>query len=168
MSGIRWLFISKDYKVYRIPKPKKHVYKPIKDLSGQEVLEVILYYETRDRKPFKLLTVHFDRLSLNAEGRYMMSDEDRDRSFYNVFEFGIGTPEELAKRDKPLAIPIAPVTPSSAEKEALYTYLGEELPELAKDAPIIVEKLIGYSKESHQKNINLIKQSKRLKEAKYE
>ncbi|MCY7751759.1 hypothetical protein MOB25_00180 [Bacillus haynesii] len=164
MTGTRWIFISEDCKVFRVPQPKNLVYKPISELSDQEVLEVILFYETKDRKPSKLLTVQFNRLRLNSSGKYEMNDEDTRRSMHNFFEFGMATPEDIAKRDRPLALPIAPVVPLASEKEALYLYLKEKLPSLAEDAPIVVEKVIQFLKQTHQKHIKLIKQAKKLKE----
>jgi hypothetical protein len=163
VSGVRWLFISKDCRVFRISQPKNQEYKPIQELAGQEVLEVILYYETKNRKPFKLLTVEFDRLSLDSEGGYVVTDEARRRGIYNFLEFGLVTPEELAKRDRPTAIPVKPVTPLAREKEALYTYLRDKLPMLSQDAPFVVEMRIKSSKQIHQSNIDLIRQAKKLK-----
>jgi hypothetical protein len=167
VSGIRWLFISNDCRVFRIPKPKNWVYKPVKELSGQEVLEVILYYETRDRKPFKLLRIEFDRIRLDPKGKYVFNDEDRERGMYNFLEFELTTPEKLANSDRPLAIPIAPVTPLPKEKAVLYAYLKGKLPILAKEAPLVLENAIQFAEQTHQKFIKLIKQAKKLKEGKY-
>jgi hypothetical protein len=163
MSGIRWLFISEDFKVYRTYEPKNHVYKPIKELASQEVLEVILFYETNERKPYKLLQVSFERLGLDSTGGYVITDDARDRGFYNLTNYAFATPEDLASSEEPLAIPIAPITPSSSEKKALYKYLKEKLPSLAKDAPLVVERCVNSLKQNHQNNIDLIRQAKRLK-----
>lgn len=62
MSGAKPLFISKDGKVHRIPWPKNNIYKRIEALSNQEVLEIILYYKTKDKRPNKLVHVDFDHL----------------------------------------------------------------------------------------------------------
>jgi hypothetical protein len=163
VSGIRWLFISEDCKVFRTYEPKNHVYKPIKELANQEVLEVILIYETKERKPYKLLQVWFDRLGLDSVGGYVVTDEARDRGLYNFIKYGFVTPEELAIREEPLTIPIAPITPSGNEKEALYKYLKEKIPALAKDAPLVVERCIKSLKQNHQNYVDLIKQAKKLK-----
>jgi hypothetical protein len=163
MSGIRWLFISEDCKVYRTYEPKNHIFKPIKELANQEVLEVILFYETNKRKPYKLLQVWFDRLGLDFDGGYVITDEARDRGFYNFIEYGFETPEELAIREKPLTIPIAPIIPTNSEKEALYKYLKEKIPALAKDAPLVVERCIKSLKQNQQNYIDLIKQAKKMK-----
>jgi hypothetical protein len=164
MSGIRWLFISEDCKVFRTYEPKNNEYKPIKELASQEVLEVILFYETKERKPYKLLQVWFQRLGLDSAGGYVITDETRDRDLYNYIKYGfVTTSEELANRKEPLAIPIAPTTPTSSEKEALYKYIKEKLPALAKDAPFVVERCIKSIKQNHQNNIDLIRRAKKLK-----
>jgi hypothetical protein len=149
--------------VFRISQPKNQVYKPIQELAGQEVLEVILYYDTIDRKPYKLLTVEFDRLRLDSEGRHVVSEEARRRGLYNFLEFGLVTPEELANRDRPLSIPVAPIIPTVREKEALYNYLRDKLPVLAKDAPLVVEIRLKSRDRIHQRNIDLVRQAKKLK-----
>lgn len=59
MSGTRWLYISNDLKVHKVPNPKNSKFKPIKELAGQEVLKVLLYYETFEKKPSKLLLLEF-------------------------------------------------------------------------------------------------------------
>jgi hypothetical protein len=163
MSGIRWLFISEDYKVFRTYEPKNHTYKPIKELANQEVLEVILFYETKDRKPYKLLQVWFERLGLDSTGGYVINKEAKDRGLYNFIEYGFATPEDLANRDEPLSIPVAPITPTGSEKEALYKYLKDKLPALAEDAPFVVERCITSLKQNHQNYIDLIRQAKKLK-----
>lgn len=163
MSGSRFLFVSKDNKVLRTSQPKNQVYKPILELAGQEVLEVILYYETRDRKPNKLLTVWFDRLNLDSSGKYVVTDDARKRAFFNYLVYGFVTAEELAKSDRPLAIPMAPIIPSVKEKEALYAYLKDKSPPLFKDAPFVVEKCIQALKDDHQSNIDLIRRASKLK-----
>lgn len=163
MSGIRWLFISEECKVFRTYEPKNYTYKPIKELASQEVLQVILFYETKERKPYKLLQVWFERLELDSTGGYVITDEARDRGLYNAIKYGFTSPEELANREEPLSIPIAPITPSSSEKEALYKYLKEKIPALSKNAPFVVEGCLKSLKQNHQDNINLIRQAKKLK-----
>ena len=164
MSGIRFLFISKDNKVFRTSQPKNLVYKPILELAEQEVFEVILYYETKERKPNKLLTVWFNRLKLDSAGGHVVSDDTRKRAFFNYSVYGgFVTAEELANSDQPLAIPVAPVIPTVKEKEALYAYLKDKSPPLFKDAPFIVEKRITALKVTHQNNIDLMKRASKLK-----
>ncbi|WP_458125859.1 hypothetical protein [Paenibacillus sp. Z3-2] len=146
MSGSRWLYLSNDLKVHRVPKPKNSKFKPIKELAGQEVLKVHLYYETFEKKPSKLLLLQFDRVTLDSEGSYELTQEEMDKALYNFNEFGFVTPEELAQRDGPLSLPIAPVLPTIQEKNTLYNYLKENLNPLSHNAPYIMEERISALK----------------------
>src|SRR5690606_38403228 len=119
MSGLRYLLINSDYKVYKIPAPKNHIYPSVQELSNQLVLEVILYYETHNRKPNQLLHVSFDRLQLNNDGQFIMTELEREKGLRNFLLFGFETPESLSKRNEPLPLPSAIVTPTILEKEAL-------------------------------------------------
>lgn len=159
MSGVKWLYISKQNKVYKVPNPKGWKFKEIKEISGQDVLQVILYYKTENRKPKKLEIVEFDRITLDTEGGYELTDAKTNRVLNNVFQFIYNTPQELAKRNVPFELPIAPSVPSTKEKLALYEYLNEKFPDLGKDAPLIVERTINSQKKLHQQKINMIKEA---------
>ncbi|WP_374019097.1 hypothetical protein ABU162_04990 [Paenibacillus thiaminolyticus] len=163
MNGTRWLYISNDFKVYRVPKPKNHVYKSIRELAGQEVLRIILYFEIKERNPFKLLLIEFERITLDLNGGYQLLQAEMSKALYNFFEFGLTTPEELAEKDTPLAIPMAPVIPTNREKEALYNYLKEKFKPLYVDAPYIMEMRINSLKKIHKEYIDLVKQAMKLK-----
>lgn len=160
---MRWLYISKGAKVYKVPHPKNLKFKAVKELAGQEVLQVMLYYETKDKEPYKLMLTQFDRIILDSEGIYEHNDEDRDRAMYNYLNFAFTTPDDLAKRDDPLTIPLAPVIPLKIEKEALYEYLTQKVPSLAEDAPLIVEGTIKSLQKSHEEKNNLIRDAQKLK-----
>ena len=162
MSGTRWVLISKDNKVYKISQPRNWIFKPMRELAGEEVLEVILYYDIKNRKPNKLLMVDFDRINLSEEGSRIQSDEDDRKVLHNFFEFGLTTIEELAKKEV-LAIPVAPIIPSTLEKEALYTYLREKLEVLADEAPIIVENRIKYLKQKHMECVSMVREASKLR-----
>ncbi|QHW33223.1 hypothetical protein GZH47_22165 [Paenibacillus rhizovicinus] len=72
-------------------------------------------------------------------------------------EFGMTTPEEIAKEDRPLAVPVAPIIPTVKEKDVLYSFLYVKYPEIAKQAPRIVESRIFFSKETYQKHLDFVK-----------
>jgi len=157
------LYITSENKVVKVTQPKNHIFKPIGKLAGQDVLRILLYYKTVNRKPSKLLLVEFNRVKLDSEGGYQLSDSEMDNAMFNFNHFGFTTPQELANRDTPLPIPIEPVIPTSEEKSAIYNYIKEKLPPLSTDAPYIVESTIASLKQSHQRNIELIKQASKLK-----
>ncbi|MBW7475692.1 hypothetical protein K0T92_13140 [Paenibacillus oenotherae] len=163
MSGTRWLYINKELKVIKIPSPKNHIYKPIKEWAGQEVLKILLFYKTKDRKPSKLLMIEFDRITLDSNGGYQLTDELVHEAMYNFLEFGFSTTEELAQRDSPPAIPRAPILPKPEEKKALYNYLQNQNKTLFMDAPYILESRINALNQIYKENLDLVKQSQKLR-----
>ncbi|QWU15324.1 hypothetical protein SAMN04487895_10812 [Paenibacillus sophorae] len=163
MNGVRRLYITKSNKVFKIPQSNKVSKRFIEDLARQEVLEVLLYYEIKERKPSKLLMVEFDRITLDTNGEYQITEEEKSRGLHNFLHFGLVTPEELANREGPPILPLAPVLPLRNEKEALYKYLKEKINVLFKDTPFIVEMRIESLEQKHREYIDLVKKSTKLK-----
>ncbi|EES73360.1 MULTISPECIES: hypothetical protein [Paenibacillus] len=166
MTGCRYLFISSNGdKIIKISQPKNHKYKSVPQLANQNVLEVILFYKNKDRKPHQLLTVEFDRFRLDSNGNYEETEVDRKRAFHNFFAFGMPSLlEEVEVDDKPLPIPVAPIVPTDSEKRSLYSYINEKLPNLAAAAPYVVESKIKASREKYEEFKTIAKKSKnRLK-----
>lgn len=144
MSGVKWLYISTENKIYKVPNPKNGKFKEIKELSEQDVLKVMLYYKTKNRRPDKLVMLEFDRITLDSEGVYELTDKRQSKVLQNAFQFIYNRPQELAD---PFELPLAPKVPSNNEKIALYEYLNKKFPNLGKDAPAIVENEIGSLKK---------------------
>lgn len=165
MGGIKWLYISKENKIYKIPNPKDGRFKEIKELSEQDVLKVMLYYRTKNRKPDKLVMVEFDRITLDSQGVYEVTDERKKRMLPNAFQFIYNTPQQLTDNKSPFEIPLAPSVPSNIEKKALYEYLNQHFPNLGKDAPTIVENAISSLKKIHQKKVDFIKEANKLRKS---
>ena len=165
MGGIKWLYISKENKIYKVPNPKNGRFKEIKELSEQDVLKVMLYYRTKNRKPDKLVMVEFDRITLDSKGVYEVTDERQRRMLQNAFQFLYNTPQELVDTKSPFELPLAPTVPSDIEKKAIYEYLNKNLPNLGNDAPAIVENAISSLKKIHEKRINLIKEANKLRKS---
>lgn len=165
MGGIKWLYISKENNIYKIPNPKNGRFKEIKELSEQDVLKVMLYYRTKNRKPDKLVMVEFDRITLDSQGVYKVTDERQRRMLQNAFQFIYNTPQQLADSKSPFELPQAPSVPSNIEKKALYEYLDQNFPNLGNDAPAIVENAISSLKKIHEKKINLIKEANKLRKS---
>ena len=161
MIGCRYLLIS-DNKVIKIPRPKDSKFRFVPQLANKKVLEVILFYENKDRKPYQLLMVEFDRFRFDSNGIYEETDTDRRRALHNFFEFGI--PSSLIKdEDRPISIPVPPIIPTDVEKELLYSYLTVKMPSLAKDAPYIVENRIRSLKDKYAEFIRIAKARVRKK-----
>lgn len=164
MSGIKFIYIARGEEIFKVAHPKVgKKYKGIKELSNQNVLKVMMYYETKDRKPHQLITVEFDRIRLDSGGAYELNDEEVNKRLQNAFHFMYTTPQEMANREEPFELPLAPSIPSTKEKIALYDYLNSKFPLLGKDAPMIVEKNIRALKKIHQDKINMIKEALKLR-----
>ncbi|WP_283652684.1 hypothetical protein [Paenibacillus sp. RC334] len=159
MIRSRYLFLSSGDRIVKIARPKDHKYKSVPQLANEDVLEVILYYKNKDRKPHQLLMVGFDRFHLNSNGNYEEIEADRKRAFHNFFSFGIPSIFE-EENDRPLSIPVAPIIPTDNEKRLLYSYMNEKLPNLATDAPYVVESKIKASKEKYEEFKKMAKKSK--------
>lgn len=162
MGGVKWLYISSDEKVFKVPNPKHNRYKAVKELAGQNVMKVMLYYATKDRKPERLLIVQFDRIRLDTEGIYELTDEEMSKVMQNALHFMYATPQQLASNGGPVVLPIAPSVPTAKEKVALYAYLNSKIPSLGEEAPKIVEKTIASLKKVYQEKIDMIKEAKVL------
>jgi len=165
MGGIKWLYISEENKIYKVPNPKNGKFKEINELSEQDVLKVMLYYRTKNRKPDKLVMVEFDRITLDSQGGYEVTDGRKRRMLQNAFQFIYNTPQQLADSISPFELPLAPSVPSNIEKKALYEFLNQNFPNLGNDAPAIVENAISSLKKIHQKKIDLIKEANKLRKS---
>jgi len=163
MSGLRYLFISNDLKVYRIPSPKDGVYKAVPQLADQLVLEVILYYDTKDRKPYRLLNVFYDRLRLDSEGKYENTQQETEIRLRNFYLFGFQTPETLSKEEEPIPIPSTIVTPTSPEKDSLIKHIKSTMPLLYPGSVYVIEKSIQSCLKANKRDIDFVKEVARLK-----
>lgn len=162
MSGIKWMYISKEGEVFKVPHPKDGMFKAIPQLASQTVLEVCLYYETKDRKPWKMLRVDFDRITLNNNGQYLSQSETHG-SLRNFLEYGLITPEQLSEKQDPWVIPKAPVIPNKIEKEVLIHFLKDKYPLLWQNSPEAIEIAILNRKNVHNKYLSLIRTALALK-----
>ncbi|OOM70755.1 hypothetical protein CLPUN_51690 [Clostridium puniceum] len=127
MTGIKCLYITKDNHVYKIPVPNDNFYKPISHLSNQEVLFTLLYYETINRTPAKLIYANFDRIQLNDDGGYELTIDEIKKRYYNFDHYGFISAELLSQKEF-IPIPQATTIPTASEKEALYCYIKNKLP----------------------------------------
>ncbi|MBS4022978.1 MAG: hypothetical protein KGZ79_11275 [Dethiobacter sp.] len=159
MPGIKFLYITSEGKVYTIPTPNDSTYKAIPELGNSSVLMVNLYYETKNRKPWRLIRVGFDRIQLEEHGQYVLTTQERHDKFYNFNMFGFMTVEELSKGDEPLPIPKAPDIPTAKEKIALINFIRSKYPALWENSPLAVEKAIEFNINAHSKLINMVKEA---------
>lgn len=127
MTGIKCLYITKDNQVYKIPIPKGTFYKPVSYLANQEVLFVLLYYETFNKVPMELISANFDRIQLNDTGGYELTMDEMKKRCYNFEHYGFNDAESLSQKEY-IPIPQATVIPTLSEKEALYHYIKNNFP----------------------------------------
>jgi hypothetical protein len=159
LSGIKFLFISGEGEVYPTPALKGSVYKAVPGLANESVLVVELFYETENRKPWRIIYVGFDRIQLDGHGQYILTMEERGSKFYNISHFGLASAEELSKREGPIAIPKALVVPDAKEKEALINFMKRKYPILWENSPEAVELSIQSRLNTHSNLVNLVKKS---------
>lgn len=127
MTGIKCLYITNDKKIYKIPIPTGNLYKPVSTLANQEVLFTLLYYETFNRVPSKLISANFDRIQLNNTGGYELTVEEMKKRYYNFEHYGFNDAELLSKKEY-IPIPQATVIPTASEKKVLYNYIKNNFP----------------------------------------
>jgi hypothetical protein len=66
--------LSDDSNVHEIPMKNIRDSKIICEyLSGKSVLEVQIVYQSKNRKPYKLIDIYFERISFNSKGVYDVS-----------------------------------------------------------------------------------------------
>lgn len=163
MGGIRYLFISRADKVHKIRIPVNNQYPAVKELQDELVLEVILNYETQNRKPYRLVNVTFDRLQLNEEGRYIYTEEEQKERFYNFKLFAFNTPESLSEREGPIYLPRAIAIPTEREKETLIKYIEKEMPLMYQSGLQAIDDAIYKNQEIYDNLIYLVKEAAKLK-----
>jgi hypothetical protein len=129
MTGITCVYITKDNDIYKIPIPNGNLYKPVPALAHKEVLFTLLYYETVNRIPSKLISANFDRIQLDNNGGYEFTIDEIKKRNYNFDNYAFSDAESLSQRDC-LPIPQTTIIPTTAEKEALYYYIKEKFPHL--------------------------------------
>lgn len=166
ISGLRFFYISGEVKIYSIPIPKRFVYKAIPELANQLVLEVNLFFETLNRKPWRLLNVSFDRIQLDENGQYTVTDEEVHKGMYNFNTFAYTTAEELSNRDIPLPIPKAIVIPDPKEKEVLVKYIKQKYPALWKNSADVIERSIRSRIASHSELVDMVKKASAIRRKK--
>ena len=166
MAGFKFLYISGEGKVFKIAQPKDGVFKAVPELAGQPVLRVFLHYETKNRKPWRLTVLDFDRIQLDSKGQYHLTDDEMNARMRNFREYGYVTAEELSKKTDPWVIPNAPVVPNKVEKESLVKFIKIQYPLLWENSPETLEQTLRWKQSLHQKNLDLIKEAIKLRKSK--
>ncbi len=169
MSGSIYLYVSNKGKVHKIPKPKdsvhryRAIYKAVPSLANENVLLVVLGYETLNRKPYELDIISFRRVILDDNGVYKPNYDNWDSSLTNFLNFDFVSADNLADSDI-IPMPVAPDNiPTEIEKKALYSYVKENYPLLWVNCSYIVEKNIKSIEQNYNELKNLVKEAYKKK-----
>lgn len=156
--GMKYLCVY-DGNVYEIPVYKiKDGKFPKKELAGKTVIMMEMIYETKNRRPYKITRIAFDRVSFDNNGIYDVGKEDTSEVIGVKLEYMYS---KLHKTSEPLPIPIAPVIPSDEEVKIIKDYLRKKYPILYENSSNVIEEWINNAKEQHQKEIRMMKESHR-------
>jgi len=129
MTGLKCVYITKYNDIYKIPVPNGNLYKSVPALADQEVLLALLYYETINRIPSKLISSNFDRIQLDNTGGYKLTIEEIKKHYYNFDHYSFSDSELLSQKNC-LYIPQSTIIPTITEKEVLYYYIKQKFPHL--------------------------------------
>jgi hypothetical protein len=163
MSGVKWLYISEDAKVYALPNPKQNDFKPVPELANKNVLMISVGYETHNKRPYRLISIQFDRVSLDHSGKFILTDEIVQSKLRNFLEFGSETAESLSIREEPLPIPDAPILPNEKEIEALKEYLKINYPALFEYCDYMIAIEIERQDVIYHKNLMILKEAAKIR-----
>lgn len=128
--------LSDNNEIYKIPKSYYGQCKSITKLANMNVLEVVLIYETLNRKPEKLIKIEFNRYQLNHEA--YATDKYNSNALQNFLNYGLTSADDLCLR-KEIPIPRAFIAPNEKEKQAIYDYLKTKYPVLWDDCSYLTE-----------------------------
>ncbi|MHB1167510.1 MAG: hypothetical protein ACYC3E_01200 [Carboxydocellales bacterium] len=163
MPGIKCLYITSDGRVFNVAISKNSVFKPVPDLAGESILEVSIFYETKERKPWRIFRFDFERITLNSEGQFILTGNEVHRSMRNFNIFAFSTVEDISQRSGPLPIPNAPIIPNEIEKKALISYLKGKYSVLWENSWNVLEQHIRDAHQRHENQIKTIKKASILR-----
>ncbi|WP_373844437.1 hypothetical protein [Clostridium sp.] len=154
MTSYMILHITDDYKVYKISKRIYEMNKSILKLANQNLLQVMLIYDTYNRKPHKLIKVEFNRITLNSDS-FIVHDENLFEFENNTVDYMFSDANKLSLLDK-IPLPRAPVIPSQYEKNSLYKFINEKYPIFYIPCTYLTEKYIKDKNNIYNENKKLV------------
>jgi len=156
--GMKYLCVY-DGNVYEIPVYKiKDGKFPKKELAGKTVIMMEMIYETKNRRPYKIVRIAFDRVSFDEHGIYDVGKDDTSKVIDVKLEYMYS---RYHKSTEPLPIPIAPVIPTDEEVNIIKEHLRKKYPVLYQNSSNVIEEWIQDAQEQHQKEIRMMKESHR-------
>ncbi len=145
-----------DETIYEIPVSKiKNGRFPKPELAGQTVIMMEMIYQIKDRRPFKIVRIIFNRVSFDENGIYDIHADSVSKEFGVKLEYIF----QLDQYSEPLPIPIAPILPTKKEIATIKLYLNRKYTALLENSPNAIEYSIALLKDRHEKEIKMMKES---------
>ena len=142
--------------VYQIPLKQINNNRIEKEeLRNLTSLMVTVLYELKDKKPYEVRNVWFERITFNEKGVHEILLNSPKISTQMTYAFhGF-----MGNDDKELPVPVALVEPTQQELEALKKHLNNKYPLLLKRNPYAIEMELMEQKSKHEKDVKLFKET---------
>lgn len=112
--------------------------------------------------PYKIAKIHFDKVNFDQDGVYNMSTYSTSKEFQIRLNYIFSDiSNSILDAEKNLPIPIAPCIPTKEEIKAIQIYINRKYPLLLRNSPKAIETSINRSKEIHNEEIKIFKESHR-------
>ncbi|MFL0198508.1 hypothetical protein ACJDU8_23550 [Clostridium sp. WILCCON 0269] len=154
MTSYMVLHITDNYKAYKISKRIYEMNKSTLKLANQNLLQVMLIYDTYNRKPSKLIKVEFDRITVDSNS-FIIYSESSFEFENNTVNYIFSDANELALLNK-LPLPRAPVIPNQHEKVSLYEFIDKKYPFFHNPCVYLTEQYINIKNNIYSKNKKLV------------
>lgn len=158
--SIKYVFVFND-NVFEIPLKQINESRFVKsELSNQTGLMMEIACHIKDRKPYEIAIIVFERISIDENGVYDFEKKHFSEENSIKLEYVFAG---LYSDGKPLPIPIAPAIPTDKEVEIIKTHLNKKYLSLLLNSPHAITDNILRSKRVHEENIVKMKQSHKKK-----
>lgn len=143
--------------IHEVPIYKMKNGKMVKpELADKTVIMMEIVYETKDRKPFKIMRINFSKAYFDDRGIHDIESVSNSKEIGIKLEYIFS---DFSEEPNPLPIPIAPELPTEKEVALIVSYLNRKYPYLLINSPTAIEQAVSESKENHKKEIRKMKLS---------
>lgn len=156
---MKLLFVQGNDSVKEIAATKKVNHSIVDiDLADKTGLLTTLTYETKNRRPYNIVHIGFQRITFNKLGVFSFSEQVTSESVRVQLQYAFY--DSLG--NEPLPLPIAPELPNKEELDVLKTYIINKYPILLQNNPYVFTNSIKRKKELHLQQIQQMKKSHEL------
>lgn len=153
----KMLFVQSG-KIQEIPTVKKEGHAIVdKKLANTTGLLTTIIYETKNRRPYKIVRIDFERISFNENGIYSYSEQILSENFRIKLNYAIGGYDDL----RTLPVPIAPELPNKNELALMKRYINDKYSILLENDPFVFESTMKKLTTQHMNDIQQMKKSHR-------